>query len=109
MNERIKELSVQAEEWVSNEFHRLFLENINPDRKVLFDEKFAELIVRQCAVIATEGNSDKIALDILVHFGVEEPKGWVCPKCGVDRTKQVCPSGYNSLLTGHCPMIGVAQ
>lgn len=33
-------------------------------------EKFAELIVRECAVIATEGNSDKISLEILEHFGV---------------------------------------
>lgn len=32
---------------------------------------FAELIVRECAVIATEGNSDKIASDILEHFEVE--------------------------------------
>lgn len=105
MNEQIKELAEQAAGNYTQTFHWEYLQQIDKD---IF-EKFAELIVRQCAVIATEGNSDKIALDILVHFGVEEPKGWVCPKCGVDRTRQACPSGYNSLLTGHCPMIGVAQ
>jgi hypothetical protein len=43
------------------------------------------------------------------HFGLQESKGWVCPKCGVDRTKEACPSGYNSLLVGQCPMVGESQ
>ena len=74
MNERIKELSVQAEEWVSNEFHRLFLENINPDRKVLFDEKFAELIVRKCADIMDGRDENGNAKDgqyLLTQFGID--------------------------------------
>ncbi len=40
---------------------------------------------------------------------VEEPKGWVCNKCGTDRTKSVCPYGHTAALTGECPMVGVAQ
>lgn len=36
-------------------------------------------------------------------------KGWVCPRCGVDRTKTVCPHGYMATIEGKCPMIAVAQ
>ena len=35
----------------------------------LFNEKFAELIVRECAEICLEANDHK---NILKHFGVEE-------------------------------------
>lgn len=42
------------------------------------------------------------------HFDIESP-GWVCPKCGTDRTKAVCPKGHNAAITGECPMHGVAQ
>lgn len=34
--------------------------------------------------------------------------GWVCPQCGIDRTKEACPQGHTAALTGHCPMIGTA-
>ena len=74
MNERIKQLEKQAtttEYGVDNGFDR-----------VTFDkEKFAELIVRECAEIAkqTEGDDgvdyksgrDWAGIDILKHFGVE--------------------------------------
>jgi hypothetical protein len=40
---------------------------------------------------------------------VEEHKGWVCPKCGVDRTRDVCPKGHTAALTGDCPMTATAQ
>ncbi len=96
MNERIKELIKQA---------------TNPDydsddgpMNELNIEKFAELIVRECATLAYDGPGG-----ILEHFGVEEHTGWVCPKCGVDRTQAVCPRGDTAALTGECPMIGVAQ
>lgn len=36
-------------------------------------------------------------------------KGWVCSKCGIDRTKDVCPKGHMAAVTGDCPMIAVAQ
>ena len=61
MNERIRELAQNA--GLISSF------NSAPHRPDI--EKFAELIVRECAVIATEGDSDKIALGILQHFGVE--------------------------------------
>ena len=48
MNERIEKLALQADNWAGTEFHRLFLNNINPNMKELFEEKFAELIVREC-------------------------------------------------------------
>ena len=35
-------------------------------------EKFAELIVRECAMIVFEKTGPKSALNVLEHFGVEE-------------------------------------
>ena len=65
MNERIKELVEQATECYSNGQERTF------DK-----EKFAELIVRECANVANSGidpaESHLIGDDILEHFGVEE-------------------------------------
>ena len=82
MNERIKELAEQADNWAGTEFHRLFLNNINPNMKELFEEKFAELIVKECAQVSeddiTDGDAcctntaDRIARQIKKHFGVEE-------------------------------------
>jgi len=75
-------------------------------------EKFAELIVAECANqvdwILAEGGKTQGDL-IKEHFGVEEHKGWVCPKCGVDRTRNVCPKGHTAALIGDCPMIATAQ
>ena len=65
MNERIKQLAKQATECYSNGQERRF------DK-----EKFAELIVRECANVANSGidpaESHLIGNDILEHFGVEE-------------------------------------
>ena len=63
MNERILELAEQAD---------FFLESDNEIRKL---EKFAELIVRECAVIADEPTSQPFSSygeKIKQHFGVEE-------------------------------------
>jgi hypothetical protein len=35
-------------------------------------EKFAELIVRECALVIQKKVGPKSALDVLEHFGVEE-------------------------------------
>jgi hypothetical protein len=35
-------------------------------------------------------------------------RGWVCGKCGTDRTKAACPKGHSAALTGDCPMVGRA-
>ena len=66
MNERIKELAVKnAPAWMTD------MGQLYPDI-----EKFAELIVQECANIANGGvdpNEDYlIGDDILKHFGVEE-------------------------------------
>ena len=42
-------------------------------RALGFDvEKFAELIVRECALVVFKKTGPKSALDVLEHFGVEE-------------------------------------
>jgi hypothetical protein len=75
-----------------------------------FTEKFAELIVRGCADYITEYyDSRDEAYYMKKHFGVEERKGWVCPKCGVDRTREACPRGHTATMTGDCPMTATAQ
>jgi len=71
MNERIKELARQAEEYASaNEEHW----HDGPDWQDLFNEKFAELIVQECMNL-TEGCRDKYLnsapFKIAKHFGVE--------------------------------------
>jgi hypothetical protein len=70
MNERIKELAGQAG------FNEYINENLWPEEQPEFNnlmEKFAELIVRECADIADEydGVGSTIVSRIQKHFGVE--------------------------------------
>lgn len=77
MNERIKELVEQAvksvdivtgNELLDDELAKMYI----PD---CFAEKFAELIVRECANQATwhqDTNAEDIGGEILKYFGVEE-------------------------------------
>lgn len=81
-------------------------------------DHFAHLVVENCIKtiqlgIARDGNNTekyhqslKHIKDIQEAFGIKETKGWVCPKCGTDRTKDVCPNGYTSVK---CPMIVASQ
>ena len=66
MNERIIKLFAEA-------FDNLdypFKQEINcPD---ILIEKFAELIVRECAKVVFDKTGPKSALNVLEHFGVEE-------------------------------------
>jgi hypothetical protein len=84
MNERIKELKKQAWEYTMavHDGHIVppLDKEVWPVDKV-FDEKFAELIVRQCAEVGLDSVEDGDDLDaimkrvhnnILTHFGVEE-------------------------------------
>jgi hypothetical protein len=110
MNPRIKELMEQA---------KITSTAIDPFSKMPYEythfseEKFAELIVEECANVADENyihrGSRTCGLAIRLHFGVEEPKGWICSKCGTDRTKAVCPQGPSASVDGRCPMIASAQ
>jgi hypothetical protein len=76
-------------------------------------EKFAELIVNEC----NEINKQELAFNAFErlmnryqeHFTVEEPKGWICPKCNADRTKIACPLGFGATVDGRCPMVVTAQ
>ena len=73
MNERIKELALQAMTYVT---HNPKANKLNSGD--MFDEKFAELIVRECARVADqwvndEDNGHNLVSDRLrQHFGVEE-------------------------------------
>jgi hypothetical protein len=74
MNERIKELALQAEQ------HALSVCENNGHFHSIYREKFAELIVKECASMARVFNSHEydftgdLELDefMLKHFGVEE-------------------------------------
>ena len=74
-------------------------------------EKFTWKIVQYCAdfIEQDQGSGHELATRLKEHFGVKESQGWVCPKCGVDRSKVSCPSGHSAAITGKCPMFGVAQ
>ena len=77
MNERIRQLALQARAWVNN------TDNVSPDIEYVFykdayDKKFAEMIVKECADFADEHNdySEGVTLGVgralKKHFGVEE-------------------------------------
>jgi hypothetical protein len=66
MNERIRQLAEQAYDDLVNQTGNI----------VVFDEdfqqRFAELIVRECALVVHKKTGPKSALNVLEHFGVEE-------------------------------------
>jgi hypothetical protein len=68
MNERIKELIEES--------YDLAEYNYAPPQKIFNKEKFAELIVRECATLGTNftnrNYSDDAGERIAKHFGVEE-------------------------------------
>ena len=59
MNERIKELWAEAAKTTQSD---------SWEEQTKFMERFAELIVRECAEICLEANDHK---NILQHFGIE--------------------------------------
>ena len=74
MNERIKELAHQAERLAEDELAHL--ERVHnrlysfTEGREIYNQKFAELIIRGCAGIAA--GYDSPSRDIKEHFGVEE-------------------------------------
>ena len=122
MNERIRELNLQAMSIVMNgsdpdgDVERMYI----PSE---FTKKFAQLIAKECIGIVENSPSsygdyrDQISNStreacvekIKQQFEIVEKKGWVCPKCGVDRIQAACPKGHSAALTGECPMVVTAQ
>ena len=70
MNKRIKELAELAQDWA--DAHAPFAS----EEHEYFTEKFAQLIVEECANVADENyihrGSRTCGLAIRLHFGVEE-------------------------------------
>jgi hypothetical protein len=65
MNERIKELALQA----GASYYNTYTGPLLSPKDI---EKFAELIVRECSLFVFKQNGPKSALNLLGHFGVEE-------------------------------------
>ena len=63
MNERFKTLWFEAAESKGGD---------SWEEQTAFMERFAELIVRECALVIQKKVGPKSALDVLEHFGVEE-------------------------------------
>lgn len=69
MNERIKELAVQANDYADG-----YWDGDTPAWFQFYNEKFVELIVRECAQLASEETSlpyNSYSEKIKKHFGVE--------------------------------------
>lgn len=66
MNERIVDIAIKANDQTGNEF------DLNYKPLDAFLEKFAELIVRECAHVAYESPAGTADGSILEHFEVEE-------------------------------------
>ena len=66
MNERIRQLAKQAEEYADIEYNASDL-----DWYELKEKKFAELIVRECADVVYSRSGHATPQDLYEHFGVE--------------------------------------
>ena len=76
MTERIKELVTATDAWCDQNFPPDWTERVD-EFLPLWNEKFAELIVRECAQVALiaavdNGSPDEIYDAIKKHFRVEE-------------------------------------
>ena len=63
MNERIRELMAEV---------GMSVDYLTNTKQIALIEKFAELIVRECALVVHKKTGPKSALNVLEHFGVEE-------------------------------------
>ena len=84
MNKRILELRTQAAAWVAKNHQpqdpNAYSQKEIDQRYLMYEEKFAELIVRECADIAkhhvmnisTYADAEFVEKQIQEHFGVEE-------------------------------------
>ena len=69
MNERIRELSEQAEKYADDNFRG------EPTWSEAFESKFAELIVRECAEFARQHNLEKADRSHMIHKAIKEHFG----------------------------------
>lgn len=67
MNDKFKMLALQAQMGTAD-FDAGSYYVATPDKM----QKFAELLVRECALVVHKKTGPKSALDVLEHFGVEE-------------------------------------
>ena len=67
MNERIKQLAEQADYYAYEQY-----DVKKVPYSVLFNQKFAELIVQECAQKLENDGMVEVAMEIKEHFGVEE-------------------------------------
>jgi hypothetical protein len=112
-NDKLNELAIKAG-LISEEDGKFTRTYLHYEEK-----KFAELIILECATLVDaafdidEHSGEVVSYadggQLKEHFGIEERKGWVCSKCGVDRIRDVCPKGDTAALTGECPMTGKAS
>ena len=79
MNKRIKELAEQAKEYADTKYSKLVSASrwgdCVPSIRELYTEKFAELIVKECAQIVNDNDFEgSIVGDgmLFEHFGVKE-------------------------------------
>jgi hypothetical protein len=71
MNERIRSLLERAEYQAQKQYGPDWEVYVEPSREQIL-EKFAELIVRECANVAADHDALDIYEEIREHFGVEE-------------------------------------
>jgi hypothetical protein len=75
MNKKLKEFAVQSDLWRMLDEYSWEFGSCDPEKDCGRIEKFAQLIIRECANRATwaqdTGESD-IGGEILKHFGVQE-------------------------------------
>jgi hypothetical protein len=69
MNKRIRKLAEQAEEWVCKNYPDAMDDNDEFHAQTM--EKFAELIVRECAEVVYSRSGHATPQDLYEHFGVE--------------------------------------
>jgi len=75
MNERIKELYEQADSYARAEYEKWApTDDFSgvPHIRNICNEKFAELIVRECLDIGANHKAYALMGEIMEHFGIEE-------------------------------------
>lgn len=74
MNHRIKELALEAFQPINSAASEGVADYYTFEQTwfQLYNQKFAELIVRSCSNIAAHHNSLDAAEDIMKHFGVQD-------------------------------------